>query len=676
MSPRTTKGSGEARARRGASAPADEGDRFRGLVEDFGEVVWEVDAELRYTYLSPNIALQIGYTAEEMLGRRPFETTIPERAAQMLSMAREMAARRQTFRAVRWMSRRKDGREVAIEMSGRPVYGPSGELAGFQGVSRDVTERVAQEKLKGALYEISDAASVARDLQDLFRRVHRILEGLMPAKNLYVALVDQEGSRIWFPYLVDEQDDPEPPEGRPLGRGLTEFVWRTGKTLLASPEEFSLLVESGEVELVGAWSVDWLGVPLKNRERTIGVLAVQSYEVGTRYTDDEARMLEFVSTQIASAIEHKEAEDSLRRASAEMKETILVLEQRSAELETLAEMGRHLQGASLAAEVGTLAGRYFGRLFPGTQGRLYRAPSQGRPMDVQASWGGGHSEPLARPQECWAVRLGRPYAWSLAGEDLRCGHLEKAFAAFSLCVPVGLTEGRPGLLSVEGDCLPGPAGEKGDARLNDLLALATTAAENAALALANLELRETLHEKAIRDPLTGLYNRRYLEEALDREIRRAARRGDSLGVLMVDLDDFKLYNDSLGHEAGDALLKALGRFLASHVRTEDIACRYGGEEFTILLPSAGEEQLLRRAEELRALGARVGETAPGVPSQVVTLSIGAALYPRHGRSPSALLRVADEAMYRAKAEGRDRVVLAAVPTPTPARGTGAPSSAR
>jgi diguanylate cyclase (GGDEF)-like protein len=145
---------------------------------------------------------------------------------------------------------------------------------------------------------------------------------------------------------------------------------------------------------------------------------------------------------------------------------------------------------------------------------------------------------------------------------------------------------------------------------------------------------------------------------------------------MVDLDDFKLYNDTLGHEAGDALLRALGRFLSSHVRAEDIACRYGGEEFTILLPSAAEDQLLRRAEELRTLGARVGESASGAPPHVVTLSIGAALYPRHGRTGSALLRVADEAMYRAKSEGRDRVVLAPGTTPTPAHGTAAPSSPR
>ena len=236
---------------------------------------------------------------------------------------------------------------------------------------------------------------------------------------------------------------------------------------------------------------------------------------------------------------------------------------------------------------------------------------------------------------------------------MRCDHLESPAAGFSICVPFGVSEGMPGLLTLEGSALSGSPGEAEEARLADLLALATAAAEHAALAVANLELREKLREQAIRDPLTGLYNRRFLEESLRNEIRRLGRRGDTLGVLMIDLDHFKLFNDTLGHEAGDVLLRALGRFLSAHVRAEDVACRYGGEEFTILMPSAGEEQLLRRAEELRSLASDVGGHASGAPPRLVTLSIGAALFPRHGSTPEALLRAADEALYRAKGEGRD-----------------------
>ena len=671
MAPKATKATkaGAARSQPRKKRTANPGDdRYRGLVEGFGDLFWEVDADLRYTFVSPSVVDQVGYTVDEVLGRRPFETTVPERAEQMMAMARELAGRPEGFRRIRWPSRRKDGREIVIEISGRPFHDADGKVAGYRGLSRDVTEQVRQEKLQAALYEISSASSTASDLADLFRRVHGILEGLMPARNLYVALVDRAGREISFPYFVDEVDSVDTVDisRRPLGRGLTEYVWRTGRTLLASPEEFAALRASGEVEAVGAGSVDWLGVPLKTRERTIGVLAVQSYEEGTRYTPDEARMLEFVSSQIALAIEHKEAEDSLRHSSERMVETIAVLEQRSTEMATLAEMGRHLQASRTAEEAGLVAGRFLGRLFPSTQGRFVRARGPGAGMEQLAAWGPRRPDVVPSAMECWALRLGRPHSWSAEGESMRCEHIENPAAAFSICVPFGVSEGAPGLITLEGSAQPGPPTEVEEARLSDLLALATAAAEQAALAVANLELREKLREQAIRDPLTGLYNRRFLEESLKNEIRRLGRKGDTLGLLMIDLDHFKSFNDTLGHEAGDAFLRALGRFIAAHVRAEDIACRYGGEEFTVLMPSAGEEQLVRRAEELRSLASGVGRHASGAPPQLVTLSIGAALFPHHGSTPAALLRAADEALYRAKAEGRNKVVLASASTAPPA----------
>ena len=181
-----------------------------------------------------------------------------------------------------------------------------------------------------------------------------------------------------------------------------------------------------------------------------------------------------------------------------------------------------------------------------------------------------------------------------------------------------------------------------------------------ALVLNNVQLREALHEQSIRDPLTGLFNRRYLEETLTRELARVVRQESSLGIVMIDLDRFKHYNDTFGHVAGDALLRQLGQFLQRHVRREDIACRYGGEEFILILPNASLEAAQKRAEYVRQ---RVKEmNFQGVPSELyeVTLSIGVAAYPQHGSTGDIVVQAADAALYQAKQEGRDRVVCAKV----------------
>jgi diguanylate cyclase (GGDEF)-like protein len=186
--------------------------------------------------------------------------------------------------------------------------------------------------------------------------------------------------------------------------------------------------------------------------------------------------------------------------------------------------------------------------------------------------------------------------------------------------------------------------------------LALSVAEDMALALANLRLRETLRSQAIRDPLTGLFNRRYMEETLERELNRVKRQGAPLGVIMMDLDHFKQYNDTYGHSAGDDLLSALGSLIKSQIREEDIACRYGGEEFLLILPGTSMEVTLERAEILRQavqeMHLRYRSLKP------ITLSLGVAVYPDHGDTGLEIIQAADAALYRAKQAGRDRVMAA------------------
>jgi diguanylate cyclase (GGDEF)-like protein len=187
--------------------------------------------------------------------------------------------------------------------------------------------------------------------------------------------------------------------------------------------------------------------------------------------------------------------------------------------------------------------------------------------------------------------------------------------------------------------------------------LAVTVGETIKLSLSNLKLRDELRSQAIHDPLTGLFNRRYLDETLPRELNRAQRLGTSLCVVMLDIDGFKQFNDSFGHGPGDSLLREFGRILREYLRKSDISCRYGGDEFVLVLPDSSIADTQERVEQIRifvkGFQIRYGEEMAGV----ITLSAGIAQSPEHGTDESELLRAADEAMYTAKQAGGDRISI-------------------
>ncbi|MDI9621198.1 MAG: PAS domain S-box protein, partial [Acidobacteriota bacterium] len=185
-----------------------------------------------------------------------------------------------------------------------------GGTAAFVVALTDMTARHQAQELQAALFEIDEAAHAAQDLEALYPRIHGILMRLAPAKNLYIALQDEATGLISFPYFVDEVDEP-PTSTMPVGRGLTAYVLRTGQPLLATAEVFDRMLAAGEVDSIGAPSVDWLGVPLRTRDRTFGVLAIQTYTHEVRYGETERDLLVFVSNQVAQAIERKRAEQAV-----------------------------------------------------------------------------------------------------------------------------------------------------------------------------------------------------------------------------------------------------------------------------------------------------------------------------------------------------------------------------
>jgi diguanylate cyclase (GGDEF)-like protein len=188
--------------------------------------------------------------------------------------------------------------------------------------------------------------------------------------------------------------------------------------------------------------------------------------------------------------------------------------------------------------------------------------------------------------------------------------------------------------------------------------LAAAVGGRVALSLASLLLRETLRTQSIRDPLTGLYNRRFMEHALDRELQRAKRKNHSLVVVFLDLDHFKRFNDTHGHEAGDTVLRSMARLFEKHFRGDDVVCRYGGEEFAFILPESSSKDAARRVEDLRQVAKSHEITYKEQVLDVVTFSVGIAGYPENGLAAEELLRTADSCLYESKANGRDCVTVA------------------
>ncbi len=354
--------------------------------------------------------------------------------------------------------------------------------------------------------------------------------------------------------------------------------------------------------------------------------------------------------------ERKQAELALQEANAKLSHGIQELEARGREITQMSEMTSLLQtcmGPEEAYRVVEAVGR---QMFPGASGALGVMNTSRDLVEVVAAWG----EPALAaqafpPAECWGLRSGRPYLVERSGSHVPCQHVRPGKATCTFCVPMtalGESLGMFFLSRDEAEC--GALAGADGARQNLVVAFA----ENVGMALANLKLRETLRMQSIRDPLTGLFNRRYMEEFLERELRRAARAHRPIGVILLDLDHFKQYNDSFGHEAGDVLLQELAGLLRAHVRGEDIVCRYGGEEFLFLLPDTALETSRQRAEDLRSALGQLRIHHRGQPLGTVTLSAGVAVFPEHGRTSAAVLRAADRALYHAKESGRNRVTLA------------------
>ena len=321
------------------------------------------------------------------------------------------------------------------------------------------------------------------------------------------------------------------------------------------------------------------------------------------------------------------------------------------EVKLLGELNEWLQSSRSLDELFDMVSKFITHILPNAEGSVYVYSNSRDVLDGWASWNGGDHKDHIHPDSCWGLRRGRVYEYGSGEVTFVCEHAEPHDGRPYFCFPIlahGETVGLMHLRAHSADCENFAANKK----------LARMCAEQISMAISNVQMRDQLHDQSVRDPLTGLFNRRHMTDSLRKGISRCQSQGSRLSLIAIDVDHFKKFNDNHGHDAGDMVLRAVGSVLEQACDGDEVACRPGGEEFTLILPDTTPEDALTRAELVRQaveeVTVRYGEKA--LPR--VTISIGVSHYPSHGTMPQDLMRAADEALYEAKARGRNQVYVA------------------
>jgi diguanylate cyclase (GGDEF)-like protein len=350
-----------------------------------------------------------------------------------------------------------------------------------------------------------------------------------------------------------------------------------------------------------------------------------------------------------------EAAAQLTDANTRLNTGMAQLERRNQQISQLADMSRHLQNPMSLGEGLAVASAYCARLLPGTRGAVYLFRHSANLLELAGTWGPDAVRGEAmEPGDCWGLRRGQLHL-SDGDHGMRCAHLPPAHPRHcDFCQPLAANGEVLGLMTLD-------AAADGELSYDEVQTVVATLAEQLALALGNTKLRQVLRDQSIKDPLTGLYNRRYMEETLVRELCRARRQNAPLAVIAIDLDHFKRINDTHGHATGDGVLKMAADELRAALRASDVACRLGGEEFVLILPECSSAAAEQKAVELGSRLRRSRSRTEGGSWVSVTASFGIASTETDGFEPTRLLAAADNALYAAKRAGRDRAMRAGEP---------------
>ncbi|MCC5896495.1 MAG: diguanylate cyclase [Phormidium sp. BM_Day4_Bin.17] len=589
-------------------------ENYRKIVENSQEGIWVIDDENKTIFANSRLEEMLGYSLDELRGNSFLEFMEDEdKPAAIEHLRRRKQGIRENHIA---KLRRKDGSMIWVMVSVATNTDAQGHPCGAIGLLTDMTQIVQyQEALELSQMQLKGVLDTS-------------LDGIMAFRSLR----DAQGRILDFEWLFSN-----PSACELVGRPQENFI---GKQLL--------------VEMPGNWEEglfdDYVkvvesGIPYTkqfyyNNEGINAWFEIMAVKLGDGFT-----------VTFRDITELKQSQQQLHNLNQQLAARLQDLEQRNQDMKLLNEISDFLQSCLTVEEACLAIGSFIRPLFPDCSGAIYMLNNSRNQVKAVATWG-NELESLKQfyPQDCWALRRGTVHSIGPHNHGLKCNHIDTDCTEISaVCIPM-IAQGEPlGLLYINGN--------QGETISSTSQELVRTVAEQVSMAIANLKLRETLQQQSIRDPLTGLFNRRYLDEFFDQEIQRAQRNHHAIGVMMLDIDHFKQFNDTYGHDAGDFVLQQVGQLLSRNVRGSDIACRYGGEEMTLLLPESSFEATTRRAEQICQSIRDLRLTYQGQPLLPVTASLGVASFPEQGLTRGALLRAADKALYRAKAGGRNQVVV-------------------
>jgi len=544
--------------------------------------------------------------------------------------------------------------ERYFDVSYYPYFENGKEVTHVAVISRDVTGDILSEKeLQRTIYRvlsltrILDAVSSSLDQDTILSVVCKELSLTLNINRVFFAILldDKAFLQIITEYCSESRSSAMGVVFPVKDSPMAEFV------LNRRTSYFANMGEMGEQEKLIAVKIGWerissvMAVPVLVNGDVYGVISLCTSEKHI-YSPEEISMVESLATIAGQSLENMHLYKTLQGVNENLTKSIELLKQRNLVSTLLSQMNDDLQICDSFQDAYAIASFFTQELFPGYQGQLLMLNEERTLLESVSSWGDPIPKLTSTSTDIHLINN-----WE--GRHLYLEHSNRSGVNHdpqypNVWVPLKTQRDVIGILRLYNP--PDPIPDEWEQRM-----LSFT--ERLSLSLANLTLRQKLKIQSIQDPLTGLYNRRYLDDALDREVKLAIRHQRKIGLVMMDIDHFKHFNDTYGHDAGDEALRSLSKFLKSHVRSSDIVCRYGGEEFILVLPESSIEGSFNRAEELRR---GISELRVEYQQEILSISVsaGVATFPQNGERADLVIQAADAALYRAKREGRNRIVIA------------------
>ena len=593
----------------------EESDRnFRDMANALPTLIWLADTERLCTFFNRAWLEFTGRALEQELGNGWSSGVHPEELDSCLKTYRDAFDARKPFE-MQYRLRHASGEYRWIVDAGTPRYAPDGAFRGYFGHCIDITE----------IQQLTHALAEGRERYALAQR----------AAHIASLDWDVEANSVQW------SDEIEPMFGFAPGS-----FNRTFEAFLACvhPADRPAVDQAIAVaiERDNNYSIEHRIVWPNGTVRWVA-------ETGDVIRDGNNRAVRMIGI-LQDITARRQAEEALRQSNKQLAASLSTLQIHTQDLTHINEMNEILQTCLREEEIHQVFGHMAQTLALGSGGMLALLRPPGRTLHSAATWGDTSGmDTLFLLDDCWGIRRGQAYEPAMSHPGLRCTHFHPSPDHITLCHPLVVQGEALGLITVRANA------DIGEAAWQRIRQLSVTLGEALKLALSNIRLREALREQAIRDPLTGLFNRRYLDETLPRDLHAHLREDQPLALAILDLDNFKHYNDTWGHEAGDLVLIEVSRILREHLRASDIACRFGGEELVAVMPGAELQEARDRIARIADLLRNAEIHTDSRPLPAVTFSAGIALAPLHGDNADALLRAADQALYAAKQAGRDRI---------------------